>query len=40
MRKAAWNGQETRSIVLRSVWETGKEVSLVLISINYISTHY
>jgi hypothetical protein len=34
------NGQEARPIVLRSVWESGKEVSLVLISINYISTHY
>ena len=40
MRKAALSVQEARSIVLRSVLESSNEVSLVLISINYISTHY
>ena len=34
-----WAGG-TSDCFLRSVWETGKEVSLALISIKYISTHY
>jgi hypothetical protein len=34
------DGQEARPIVLKSAWESSKEVSLALISINYISTHY